>query len=67
VKKKENDFYTWILNNYPEHIKNIDRLNFVYKLFVQSEFYFEYLPNNLKSTDYKKIQELLELEGFIFI
>ena len=54
-------------NNYPEHIKNIDRLNFVYNLFLQSDFYFEYLPNNLKSTDYKKIQELLEPEGFIFI
>lgn len=65
--KPEYDFYTWILNNYPEYIKNIDRLNFVYKLFVQSEFYFEYLPNNLKSTNYKKIQEILEPEGFIFI
>jgi hypothetical protein len=61
------DFYGWILKCFPDHIKNIDRLDFVYKLFMLSDFHFEYLPDNIKSTDYKKIQELLEPEGFIFI
>lgn len=61
------DFYTWVIDNYPDHIKNIDRLYFVYKLFILSDFYFEYSPNNFKSTNYKKMQELLEPEGFIFI
>jgi flap endonuclease-1 len=66
-QSEETDFYGWIQKYFPDHIKNIDRLDFVYKLFMLSDFHFEYLPNNTKSIDYKKIQDLLEPEGFIFI
>lgn len=67
TQTEESDFYTWILKCFPDHIKNIDRLDFVYKLFMLSDFHFEYLPNNIKSINYEKIQEILEPEGFIFI
>jgi hypothetical protein len=66
-QNEESDFYRWILKYFPDHIKNLDRLDFVYNLFMLSNFDFEYLPNNIKSTNHKKIQELLEPEGFIFI
>lgn len=67
MQNEENDFYGWIVKYFPDHIKNIDRLDFVYNLFMLSDFCFEYLPNDKISIDTDKIQQILEPEGFIFI